>query len=597
MELNYHKNKNSKSILNSLSLPNILNLTEVQNFSPTYSRFFDINENNYNLITLNNEWQIDKINFREKETENKFNCILVNLRTKQKKEEVIFIKIAPLLDPYKYLVGKYNNNDGNLFNLPTLSNSNVHPKISSLHNSSHVDGFFTFLNSKLISHFNFFHGVNYYASFLAIKKDFKINIIDDLEYLVSSEYFLKNKEILYTVDDYSHVIDDDDLDNAKLPPIKISQNSNYSLSSVKTIDDAMFDDLFSNGSKLENDLNSNLLLSEIEHCETNGGSSYSIKSKSSCSSRSSVTFIDEMDENDFENSISEESDEADDEDSEDGEEGRDSEADSEDDGEETEDDEEEEITLTLSKFPVNLICMEGCEYTLDDLLLNCELSYDEWCSCLMQTIMILITYQKAFHFTHNDLHTNNVMYSATKDKYIFYYFNKQMYKVPTFGRIFKIIDFGRSIYKFNGHLFCSDSFKYGEDAASQYNTEPFFNEKKPRLEPNYSFDICRLACSIFDYVIEDITEIVSINKLSNIQRLIYEWCVDDKGVNVLYKNDGSDRYPDFKLYKMIARNVHNHVPKEQLNRPQFKQYISNIKLDNLKDPKTLINIDKINSLA
>ena len=591
MELNYYKNKNSKSILNSLSLPNILNLTEAQNFSPTYSRFFDINENNYNLITLNNEWQIDKINCREKENENKFNCILVNLRTKQKKEEVIFIKIAPLLDPYKYLVGKYNNNDGNLFNLPTLSNLNVHPKISSIHNSSHVDGFFTFLNSKLIAHFNFFHGVNYFGSFLAIKKDFKINIIDDLDYLVSSDYFAKNKDVLYIVDDYSHIIDGDDADDEKLPPIKISQNSNYSLSSVKTIDNTMFDDLFSNSSKLENDVNSNPLLSEMETCEINDGSSYSIKSNSSCSSRSSVTLIDEMDEK----SIGDEED-GDDEDADnDGDEDEDEDEDEDDDDDD--DDEEEEIMLTLSKFPVNLICMEGCQYTLDDLLLNCELSDDEWCSCLMQTIMILITYQKAFYFTHNDLHTNNVMYSATKEKYIYYYFNKQMYKVPTFGRIFKIIDFGRSIYKFNGHLFCSDSFKYGEDAASQYNTEPFFNEKKPRLEPNYSFDICRLACSIFDYVIEDITEIKSINKLSNIQRLIYDWCVDDKGVNVLYKNDGSDRYPDFKLYKMIARNVHNHVPKEQLNRPQFKQYVSNLKIDNLKDPKTLINIDKINSLA
>ena len=588
MELNYHKNKNSKSILNSLSLPNILNLSEVQNFSPTYSRFFDINENNHNLITLNNEWQIEKINCKEKENENKFNCILVNLRTKQKKEEVIFIKIAPLLDPYKYLVGKYNNNNDNLFNLPTLSNSNVHPKISSIHNSSHVDGFFTFLNSKLISHFNFFHGVNYYASFLAIKKDFKINIVDDLDYLVSSEYFLKNKDVLYTVDDYSHIIDDDKDDDEKLPPIKIRQNSNYSLSSVKTIDNAMFDDLFSDSSKLESDTDLNALLSEIETCEINAGSSYSIKSNSSCSSRSSVTLMDEMDEN----SIGEEE-----EDQEGIEEDDEDDDDEDDEDDEDDDDDDEEIMLTLSKFPVNLICMEGCQYTLDDLLLNCELSNDEWCSCLMQTIMILITYQKAFYFTHNDLHTNNVMYSATKEKYVYYYFNKQLYKVPTFGRIFKIIDFGRSIYKFNGHLFCSDSFKYGEDAASQYNTEPFFNEKKPRLEPNYSFDICRLACSIFDYVIEDITEIKSINKLSNIQRLIYDWCVDDKGVNVLYKNDGSDRYPDFKLYKMIARNVHNHVPKEQLNRPQFKQYISNQKIDNLKDTKMLINIDKINSLA
>ena len=64
-----------------------------------------------------------------------------------------------------------------------------------------------------------------------------------------------------------------------------------------------------------------------------------------------------------------------------------------------------------------------------------------------------------------------------------------------------------NLYKFNGKLFCSDSFQPGGDAATQYNTEPYFNEKKPRLEPNFSFDLCRLACSIFDYVVDDFESI------------------------------------------------------------------------------------------
>ena len=69
-------------------------------------------------------------------------------------------------------------------------------------------------------------------------------------------------------------------------------------------------------------------------------------------------------------------------------------------------------------------------------------------SSLLQIIMILITYQKAFSFTHNDLHTNNIMYNTTDKKFLFYCYKKKYYKIPTFGRIFKIIDFGRSIYKY-----------------------------------------------------------------------------------------------------------------------------------------------------
>jgi hypothetical protein len=237
--------------------------------------------------------------------------------------------------------------------------------------------------------------------------------------------------------------------------------------------------------------------------------------------------------------------------------------------------------------------MEYCENTFDDLILSEELSKEEWYSAFMQIIMILITYQKAFNFTHNDLHTNNVMYNKTDKKFIYYCYKKKYYKVPTFGRIFKIIDFGRSIYKFNGKLFCSDSFQMGGDAATQYNTEPYLNEKKPRLEPNYSFDLCRLACSIFDYVIDDINEIKNIDKISDpIKHLINEWCLDDKGINMLYKNNGLDRYPDFKLYKMIARCVHNHTPQVQLERPEFSAY-SKFKGDIPMDQ--VINIDNIPS--
>ena len=68
--------------------------------------------------------------------------------------------------------------------------------------------------------------------------------------------------------------------------------------------------------------------------------------------------------------------------------------------------------------------MENCENTFDDLILSDELKDEkEWFAALMQIIMILISYQKMFSFTHNDLHTNNVMYVPTNKKFIFYTFN------------------------------------------------------------------------------------------------------------------------------------------------------------------------------
>jgi hypothetical protein len=76
-------------------------------------------------------------------------------------------------------------------------------------------------------------------------------------------------------------------------------------------------------------------------------------------------------------------------------------------------------------------------------------------------------------FTHNDLHTNNIMYIETDKEFIYYTHNQIHYKVPTYGRIYKIIDFGRSIYRFKNKMFYSDCFEKHGDANGQYNCEPF----------------------------------------------------------------------------------------------------------------------------
>ena len=61
--------------------------------------------------------------------------------------------------------------------------------------------------------------------------------------------------------------------------------------------------------------------------------------------------------------------------------------------------------------------------------------------------------------------------------------------------------------------------------------------------------------------------------------------------NVLYKNNGTDRYPDFKLYKMISRCVHNHTPHAQLDRPEFKKF--EIIKEEIQNEEIVMNIDEM----
>ena len=236
------------------------------------------------------------------------------------------------------------------------------------------------------------------------------------------------------------------------------------------------------------------------------------------------------------------------------------------------DSDDEQIIVKIKDFPIQAILLEKCVSTLDRIMMTDELTKEEWSSILFQIIMTLIMYQKMFEFTHNDLHTNNVMFVETTEEFLYYFYEDQYYKVPTYGRIFKIIDFGRAIYKFRGELICSYSFHPKGDAATQYNFPPYYNPDKPTVEPNFSFDLCRFACALFDYFIYDLRKVEKLCKSDPIIKLVVKWTTDDKGRNVLYKSNGEERYPDFKLYKMISRSVHGHIPSNEIHNPLFDTY-------------------------
>ena len=593
-EINYQKRKNTE-LFKCLENSNTFHLSKPQNYIPIYTRFFKLNETNYNSINLNNAWYISDININTSSistSTNIFKSTVNHLSSKESKNESVFFKLAPLLDVCKYLTGFYDVHKDTFCQLPQLTSdaNNCNEKLMDPNNAAYVDGFFVYLTSLLKNEHAFLHGLDYYGSFLSVKNNYIVNVADDLDYLCESDYFNKNQHILFGIDPYDHLLDNNN--KHKLSPLQIHHNTSAkSTISIESLHSEIFGDVF-----LKSEKNKQLekeLKEENENFEDKDNNFltdlnepnfpfHSLKTHSSCSSRTSYTnsnddndskkYVDDSDNSDTSYST----------------------CDDDDEDEEDEDfeDEEEIVNVYIPQFPIQIICMENCETTFDKLILENKLTKEEWLSALLQVIMILITYQKAFSFTHNDLHTNNVMYIETSKKFIYYKYNANIYKVPTFGRLFKIIDFGRSIYTFQNKLFCSDSFLSGNEAATQYNTEPYFNPDKPRIEPNPSFDLCRFACSIYDFVI-------SPNEMNNkerimrepVKKIIYEWCLDDKGHNLMYKHNGDERYPDFKLYKMIARHVHNHVPFKQLERPEFKYFL----LDKKKNKNITIdvNIDNI----
>ena len=71
--------------------------------------------------------------------------------------------------------------------------------------------------------------------------------------------------------------------------------------------------------------------------------------------------------------------------------------------------------------------MEKCAFTYDHYITQRPMDEALWSASLFQIIMILLTYQKVYGFTHNDLHTNNIMYVETEHEYLDYVYDGKRY--------------------------------------------------------------------------------------------------------------------------------------------------------------------------
>jgi hypothetical protein len=439
-----------------------------------------------------------------------------------------FKKFITLVDYVKFLIGKYKNDSLSILPSQEITPTNLFQEtIQSCHNYAYVDSFFYYL-TNLLNKKGFVHGIQVYDSYICIQKDVEINVADDFEYICDSNYFNDKLNTLF------HFKDESVFSKKTQSPIQISdEHVELEMEELSVSDGELSVSEMSEVSVEATE--------SVEDIDTDSDISHTDEEDESHSS-------DEHSVNSMDNEI--------------------------------------DLVLVIKEIPTQVVSIEKCENTIDYLLEKNELRIEELESAMFQVIVMLYTYQNIFDFTHNDLHTNNIMYVPTEEKYLSYKIMGKYYKIPTFGKIYKIIDFGRAIYTVNDKIMCSDSFSEHGMAYTQYNFEPFYNVQKPKILPNKSFDLCRLGCSIIDFIIDDLNDLEKFKKVP-IYDLIISWIYDDSGTNILYKKNGEDRYPDFKLYKMIARIVHNHVPEKQFGHVCFEKYIYDT-LDTFMDLDKLI---------
>jgi len=618
--------------------------SQIQTYNPLYSKI---------CTTPQNQAKIDNVILPSHSLFYDLHSVTLSSETKPKpKPKPMFIKFSPLLDPLRYLTGKYGgftidsrelkqlptSDSSSLFSSPLSTTTKDSPlqkgirKLNDPNNASYVDGFFYYLSSHLMHQHELINGIDFYGSFLSIQNKFRMNIYDDITYLRRYSYFNENREKGYQIYDqtflkyleFEKTKEQQERNSRKHHTVRLELSSLTDASGGGRAIDMMellgVEDLsIPHSLPVSNIISQPLPLSytQEEFPETLDMNAPFFLS-SSPPTRLQNSSISEEDEDSQLADLSDD----------------DSDINSlESECPPVDDEENETLYAYIDQFPVQMICMEMCEGTLDQLFVHQILNpsnYDtEGASMMFQVVATLAAYQKAFHFTHNDLHTNNIMWISTPIEYLYYQIQGRTYHVPTYGRIYKIIDFGRAIYEFQGQRFCSDSFASPEgDAATQYNCKPYFIPGKPVIEPNPSFDLCRLACAIYDFLLdsdesdveeseeqdeeseeqdeeseeqdeeseeESVWEDEDTNSMEEIPdtlfaQLIMEWCEDDKGKNMLYQKSGKERYPYFKLYQMIARTVHRHIPLQQIHNPLFAPFLLS-ENTSLKKKKSDIFID------
>ena len=426
------------------------------------------------------------------------------VKTTSGKTPVIHRKTTMILSPFKWMRGDYGT-----LGLPKPEDtaSDIQEKLQSPHTAGYVGA----LASLLLSESGCIHFPKVYGVYTAIADNHTIDISDDYEDLSERKWFMDNIGKTFELKlrqaegaaEFSHT-------RSQRPGVQLGE-------------DVSLDDLITD---VEADHVSEP--SERGHSESNEDSESEWNSESSS----------EESEDEFEiRSCDCSEDESDEE------------------GEE--EDEEAFAWATFKGVPVITTVMEKLDGTFYDLVSK-HPEPEKHAAWVAQIVFALAYAQRNYAFTHNDLHGNNVMYTPTEQEFLYYKHHGVAYRVPTYGYVMKIIDFDRAIVSARligmkePRLFASSQFQAEDEAAGQYNIEPFGDPARPRILPNPSFDLCRFATSMFWDMFPEGPDHPYTHPLFGVFK---QWMTQSDGSSVFFRkqNDRHDRYHGFDLYKAIAR--------------------------------------------
>lgn len=455
------------------------------------------------------------------------------IRTSAKTED-IHIKKTMLLSPFKWMQGDY----GSTIGLPTTSeqSSLIQSKLQSKNNAAYVGS----IISAALSESGCIHFPKVYGIFSGTAKHHTVDISDDYPDLCERHWFSQNIGKTFELK-LSDAVTQSEFQHTRTARSALHLGEEIVLDGVEELQTEHMD---SNVGELKNMFENELEIDEDEQDDSSVSTSY-IFAINSCE------YEDDEDYNDIDQEESDES----------------------------------FAWATFSNVPVHLTVMEKCNGVFFDLMM-CNPEEEKRLAWLSQVMFALAFAQRNFGLVHNDLHSNNIMYVSTDKEYLYYNLAGTLYKVPTYGYLIKIIDFERGVcsIKLTGmkdpKFFMSDHFSVDDEAGGQYNYSPFYNPKYPEVKPNPSFDLVRLATSLFWDLFPEGPSHEEYKK-NPIFLFFTKWLTCDDGTSVLFGKEDPhhDRYQGFTLYKAIAKYCReNAIPRKEITNLKMFYEVSSVPL-------------------
>lgn len=442
------------------------------------------------------------------------------LLTSKGQEATVHRKTTMLLSPFKWMRGDYG-----VLGLPKPDHTakDIQDKLQSPHSAGYVGA----LASLLLSESGCIHFPKVYGVYVSLAKDHTIDISDDYEDLMERRWFTDNLGKTFDLQ-------------------------------LRKVDDSSPSFTHTRSQRVEVQLGEEACLDDIEDVAADHVSDPSTRSHDMDAESEESSYLDEESTADGDDAYDIES--------------CDCESDSDASEASFRDDDEEEAFAwaTFHNVPVITTVLEKLDGTFYDLLEKHK-EPEKHAAWVAQIVMALAFAQRTYGFVHNDLHGNNVMAKKTDEEFLYYRHLGIVYRIPTYGYILKLIDFDRAIVsvRVNGmkepRQFVSSQFQPDEEAAGQYNMEPFFNQERPHVPPCPSFDLCRFATSVFWDMFPKGPDSHDTHPLFSI---FLSWMTQSDGTSVMFrdKRDNHDRYHGFHLYKAIARYCKDAVPRKEIGK-------------------------------